>query len=148
MADSHIQQCIEWLNWYSQQYGAPQNDPATVVRLIRATADYLNWMKSVNYSLDAQNLHRIAEDDGEARLLGDAAALRVRVDEHDADSGVVIVVDRHNDGADISKSVVPGVAGRAGDIVDSVAGPVVIDIVVNGGDRHRLRDVPGGVIEG
>jgi site-specific recombinase XerD len=58
MADSHIQQCIEWLNWYSQQYGAPQNDPATVVRLIRATADYLNWMKSVNYSLDAQNLHR------------------------------------------------------------------------------------------
>jgi integrase/recombinase XerD len=58
MSDSHIQQCIEWLNWYSQQYGTPQNDPATVVRLIRATADYLNWMKSVNYSLGAQHLHR------------------------------------------------------------------------------------------
>jgi len=57
MSDFHIQQCIEWLNWYSQQYGAPQNDPATVVRLIRATADYLNWMKSVNYSLGAQHLH-------------------------------------------------------------------------------------------
>jgi Brp/Blh family beta-carotene 15,15'-monooxygenase len=40
MSDSHIQQCIEWLNWYNQQYGAPQNDPATVVRVIRATADF------------------------------------------------------------------------------------------------------------
>ena len=58
MADSHIQQCIEWLNWYSQQYGAPQKDPSAVVRLIRATADYLNWMKSVNYSLATQHLHR------------------------------------------------------------------------------------------
>jgi site-specific recombinase XerD len=57
MSDSHIQQCIEWLHWYSQQYGAPQNDPATVIRLIRATADYLNWMKSVNYSLATVQLH-------------------------------------------------------------------------------------------
>jgi site-specific recombinase XerD len=59
MADSHIQQCIEWLNWYSQQYGAPQKDPAAVVRLIRATADYLNWMKSVNYSLGTQYRHKL-----------------------------------------------------------------------------------------
>jgi len=58
MTDSHIQQCIEWLNWYSQQYGKPQKDPAAVVRLIRATADYLQWMKSVNYSLATQHLHR------------------------------------------------------------------------------------------
>ena len=58
MSDSHIQQCIEWLNWYSQHYGAPQKDPAAVVGLIRATADYLNWMKSVNYSLATQHLHR------------------------------------------------------------------------------------------
>ena len=58
MADSHIQQCIEWLNWYSQQYGAPQNDPATVVRLMRAIADYLQWMTSANYSLGTQHMHR------------------------------------------------------------------------------------------
>jgi site-specific recombinase XerD len=58
MADSHIQQCIEWLNWYIQQYGKPQKDPAAVARLIRATADYLHWMKSVNYSPATQHLHR------------------------------------------------------------------------------------------
>ena len=58
MADSHIQQCIEWLDWYIQQYGSPQKDPSAVVRLIRATADYLQWMKSVNYSLATQHLHR------------------------------------------------------------------------------------------
>jgi len=58
MADSPIQQCIEWLNWYIQQYGAPQKDPSAVARLIRATADYLQWMKSVNYSLATQHLHR------------------------------------------------------------------------------------------
>ena len=58
MSDSHIQQCIEWLDWYIQQYGPPQKDPAAVVRLIRATADYLNWMKSVNYSCATQHLHR------------------------------------------------------------------------------------------
>jgi len=58
MADSHIQQCIEWLDWYIQQYGSPQKDPSAVARLIRATADYLQWMKSVNYSLATQHLHR------------------------------------------------------------------------------------------
>jgi site-specific recombinase XerD len=58
MADFHIQDCIEWLNWYSQQYGAPPKDPSAVVRLIRATANYLNWMKSANYSLATQQLHR------------------------------------------------------------------------------------------
>ena len=58
MTDSHIQQCIEWLNWYSQQYGPPQKDPSAAARLIRATADYLNWMKSVNYSLATVHLHR------------------------------------------------------------------------------------------
>ena len=58
MADTHIQRCIEWLNWYSQQYGSPQKDPAAVVRLIRASADYLNWMKSVNYSHATVHLHR------------------------------------------------------------------------------------------
>ena len=50
MADSHIQQSIEWLDWYNQQYGPPQKDPAAVARLIRAIADYLHWMKSVNYT--------------------------------------------------------------------------------------------------
>ena len=58
MTDSRIQQCIEWLNWYIQQYGSPQKDPAAVARLIRATADYLHWMKSVNYSSATQHLHR------------------------------------------------------------------------------------------
>ena len=59
MADSHIQQCIEWLNWYIQQYGAPQKDPSAVVRLIRATADYLQWMKSVNYTPASRHQHRM-----------------------------------------------------------------------------------------
>ena len=58
MADSHIQQCTEWLDWYIQQYGSPQKDPSAVARLIRATADYLHWMKSVNYSSATQHLHR------------------------------------------------------------------------------------------
>jgi hypothetical protein len=58
MTDSPIQQCTQWLEWYSQQYGPSQKDPAAVGRLIRATVDYLDWMKSVNYSLDAQHLHR------------------------------------------------------------------------------------------
>ena len=59
MADSPIQQCTQWLEWYIQQYGAPQKDPAAVARLIRATADYLNWMKSVNYRLGTQYRHQI-----------------------------------------------------------------------------------------
>jgi site-specific recombinase XerD len=58
MTDSLIQQCTQWLEWYSQQYGPSQKDPAAVGRLIRATVDYLDWMKSVNYSIDAQHLHR------------------------------------------------------------------------------------------
>ena len=58
MTDSPIQQCTQWLEWYSQQYGPSQKDPAAVVRLIRATVDYLHWMKSVNYSLGTQHLHR------------------------------------------------------------------------------------------
>ncbi len=59
MADSPIQQCTQWFEWYSQQYGPPQKDPAAVVRLIQATADYLNWMKSVNYSLGTQYRHQL-----------------------------------------------------------------------------------------
>ena len=58
MSDSHIQQCIEWLDWYVQQYGPPQKDPSAVARLMRATADYLDWMKSVNYSCATVHLHR------------------------------------------------------------------------------------------
>jgi len=59
MADSYPQQSIEWLDWYNQQYGAPQNDPAAVPRLIRAIADYLQWMKSVNYTAASQHLHQV-----------------------------------------------------------------------------------------
>ncbi len=59
MADSHPQQSIEWLDWYNQQYGPPQNDPAAVPRLIRAVADYLRWMKAVNYSSASQHLHQV-----------------------------------------------------------------------------------------
>ena len=59
MADSHPQQSIEWLDWYNQQYGPPQNDPAAVPRLIRAIADYLRWIKSVNYSSASQHLHQV-----------------------------------------------------------------------------------------
>ena len=59
MADSPIQQCTQWLEWYSQQYGPPQKDPAAGAQLIRATADYLNWMKSVNYRLGTQYRHQI-----------------------------------------------------------------------------------------
>jgi hypothetical protein len=59
MADSPIQPCTQWLEWSIQQYGPPQKDPAAVVRLIRAIADYLNWMKSVNYSLGTQYRHQV-----------------------------------------------------------------------------------------
>ena len=59
MADSHPQQSIEWLDWYNQQYGPPQNDPAAVPRLIRAIANYLRWIKSVNYSSASQHLHQV-----------------------------------------------------------------------------------------
>ncbi len=59
MADSPIQQCTQWFEWYSQQYGPPQKDPAAVAQLIRASADYLNWMKSVNYRLGTQYRHQM-----------------------------------------------------------------------------------------
>jgi integrase/recombinase XerD len=59
MADSYPPQSIEWLDWYNQQYGAPQKDPAAVARLTRAIAGYLQWMKSVNYTAASQHLHRM-----------------------------------------------------------------------------------------
>jgi site-specific recombinase XerD len=59
MTDPYPQQCIEWLDWYSRQYGPPQKDPAVVPRLTRAIADYLHWMKSVNYTSASRHLHRL-----------------------------------------------------------------------------------------
>jgi site-specific recombinase XerD len=58
MVDPHTQQSIQWLDWYSRQYGPPQKDPAVVPRLSRAIADYLHWMKSVNYTAASRQLHR------------------------------------------------------------------------------------------
>ena len=58
MVDPHSQQSIEWLNWYNRQYGAPQKDSSAVPRLSRAIADYLHWMKSVNYTSASRHLHR------------------------------------------------------------------------------------------
>ena len=59
MADPYPQQSIEWLDWYNYQYGAPQKDPSAVPRLTRTIADYLQWMKSVNYTSASQHLHRV-----------------------------------------------------------------------------------------
>jgi site-specific recombinase XerD len=59
MADSHPPQSIEWLESYNQQYGAPQKDPFAVPRLKRAIADYLYWMKSVNYSPANRHQHQV-----------------------------------------------------------------------------------------
>jgi len=58
MDDPRTRQSIEWLDWYSRQYGAPQKDPAVVPRLTRAIADYLEWMTSVNYTAASRQLHR------------------------------------------------------------------------------------------
>jgi integrase/recombinase XerD len=58
MLDPHSQQAIEWLEWYSRQYGAPQKDPSVVPRLSRAIADYLHWMQSVKYTAASRQLHR------------------------------------------------------------------------------------------
>jgi site-specific recombinase XerD len=59
MADTHPQQCSQWLDWYNHQYGAPQKDPSAVPRLTRTIANYLHWMKSVNYTAASQHLHRV-----------------------------------------------------------------------------------------
>jgi len=58
MLDPHSQQAIEWLEWYSHQYGPPQKDPTVVPRLSRAIADYLGWMKAVNYTAASRHVHR------------------------------------------------------------------------------------------
>ena len=58
MLDPRTQQSIQWLQWYNRQYGAPQKDPSVVPRLSRATADYLDWMTSVNYTAASRQLHR------------------------------------------------------------------------------------------
>jgi site-specific recombinase XerD len=57
MTDPHPQQSIEWLDWYSRQYGPPQKEPS-VPRLTRAIADYLQWMKSVNYTPASRYLYQ------------------------------------------------------------------------------------------
>ena len=59
MADPYPQQSAQWLEWYNRQYGPPQKDPAAVPQLARAIADYLRWMKSVNYSSASQHLHQV-----------------------------------------------------------------------------------------
>jgi integrase/recombinase XerD len=59
MADPRTEQSIEWPDWYNRQYGPPQKDPSAVPRLTRAIADYLHWMKSVNYTSASRHLHRV-----------------------------------------------------------------------------------------
>ena len=59
MADPRTEQSIEWLDWYSRQYGPAQKDPSAVPRLTRAIADYLQWMESVNYTPASRHLHRV-----------------------------------------------------------------------------------------
>ena len=39
MTDPRTEQSIEWLDWYSRQYGPAQKDPTVVPRLSRAIAD-------------------------------------------------------------------------------------------------------------
>jgi len=56
MDDPRTQQSIQWLQWYNRQYGAPQKDPSVVPRLSRAVADYLDWMKAVNYTAASRQL--------------------------------------------------------------------------------------------
>ena len=58
MDDPRTEQSIQWLNWYNRQYGPPQKDPSAVPRLTRAIADYLQWMKSVNYTATSRHQHR------------------------------------------------------------------------------------------
>ena len=59
MVDPRTEQSIQWLNWYSRQYGPPQKDPAAVPRLSRAIADYFCWMTSVHYTAASRQLHRV-----------------------------------------------------------------------------------------
>jgi hypothetical protein len=59
MDDPHPEQSIQWLDGYSRQYGPPQTDPSAVPRLIRAIADYLNWMQAVDYNPASQKQHRL-----------------------------------------------------------------------------------------
>ena len=59
MADPYPQQSIQWLDWYNHLYGAPQKDPSAIPQLTRAIADYLQWMKSVNYTAASQHLHQV-----------------------------------------------------------------------------------------
>jgi len=58
MDDPRTRQSIEWLDWYSRQYGPVQKDPSVVPRLTRAIAAYLEWMTSVNYTAASRQLHR------------------------------------------------------------------------------------------
>ena len=86
MLDPHSQQCIEWLNWYSRQYGPRQKDPSVVPRLTRAIADYLYWMKSVNYTPASRHLHRVQLelflDFVKSRRLGWQQLFTVKTREH------------------------------------------------------------------
>jgi len=58
MADPRTEQSIEWLDWYSRQYGPAQKDPTVVPRLSRAIGAYLDWMRSVDYTSASCQLHR------------------------------------------------------------------------------------------
>jgi site-specific recombinase XerD len=59
MTDPYPQQCSQYLQWLNRHYGPAQKDPSVVPRLIRAIADYLDWMKAVNYTAASQQLHRV-----------------------------------------------------------------------------------------
>jgi integrase/recombinase XerD len=59
MTDAYPQQCSQYLQWLNRHYGPAQKDPSVVPRLIRAIADYLGWMKAVNYTAASQQLHRL-----------------------------------------------------------------------------------------
>ena len=86
MADPRTEQSIEWLDWYNRQYGPPQKDPSAVPRLTRAIADYLHWMKSVNYTSASRHLHRMQLelflDFVKSRRLGWQQLFTVKTREH------------------------------------------------------------------
>jgi site-specific recombinase XerD len=58
MADPRTEQSVEWLQWYSRQYGPAQKEPTVVPRLSRAIDAYLEWMRSINYTSASCQLHR------------------------------------------------------------------------------------------